>query len=473
MITRYLRGFVVLATCVAFAAAALAVRAPAVTTPAPKPVKPKAVVKPTMPKPAATVPAPRPPRAAVKPAPVKPVAPKPVAPKPVAPKPVGVAVVDGRQITRAEMDHFAFTQSGKTVLRDMIDEILIKRAAAKAGIKVTRKEVDARIDELAGASGGREAVVAKRGVASIDALRQQIGAELLLGKLVEAEAVVTDKQARDYYGAHKREYVSPGRDHLFGIVTDKAETAYDARKRVSAGESFAKVAQEVSQDPSAEKGGDMGWVALEEMPNEVLRNVMATLKIGEVSTPLLVEGKFYILRVAEKEMPRTKAFDEAKAEVVERIRAERGATPQAVLAKLRRQAKVEVLAPQYKYMEAELAEMREVKVVVNGAPLVMKKPAVMEAGHLIVPAKEVFTTAGCQVQWVPASKTMVIRHGKKTVRIALGSDVGFADGAAVSMGVKAAMRKGTFYVAPRPVADALGLKIKWVPGEYTLEMMSK
>ncbi len=330
-------------------------------------------------------------------------------------------------------------------------------------------DVDARIKEL----GGPEAATAKRGLAGPGALRRQIETELLLGKLVEGEAVVTDKQAQDYYAAHKREYQSPGRDHLYEIVTDKAETAYNSRKRLSDGETFEKIAQEVSIDPSASKGGDMGWVALDQMQNEVLRNVVATLKIGEVSTPLLVDGKFYILTVSEKEMPKTQTFEEAKPEIVEKVRSERGATPEALLGKLRRQAKVEVAAPEYKYIEGELAQAREIKVTADGAPVEMKHPAIMEAGHLLAPAKELFTAVGCVVQWVPATKTMVIRYKGKAVRVTVDSDVAFVGREAVAMGVKAGMREGTMYVAPRPVAEALGLKVKWNPADYTLEIRSK
>ncbi len=466
MITRRLRGFLLLATCAAFAAMALAQPPAPTRTPAPTPVKPRAAVKP---KPrAATASKTTKPKSKAKVVVQKP-APKPAVVKPVIVVAPPIVVVDGKPITKADMERYGYTDYGRKILSDMIDDQLIRRAAAKAGVQVAPEEVKVRVQEL----GGQQAAIARRGVAGPGALRRQIETELLLGKLADAESVVTDKQAQDYYAAHKRDYQSPGRDHLYQIVTDKAETAYNARKRISDGESFPKIAQEVSMDPSASKGGDMGWVSLDELQSADLRNVIATLRIGEVSTPQLVEGKFYILMVAEKEMPKTMTFDEAKPEVVEKIRAERGATPDALLARLRRQAKVQVSAPEYRYMEGELAQAREIKIVANGAPVEMKRPAIMEAGHMLVPGKDLFTAVGCQVQWVPSSKTMVIRFAKRTVRVTVGSDVAFAEGQAVAMGVKAQIRGGTVYVPPRPIAEALGLKVKWNPGDYTLEIRSK
>lgn len=464
MMTRCVKGFGLLLTCAAFAVLALA--QPSTATPAPKRVRAKTTTKHAARKRAV---AKHKPEAKPRASKTKRVAakPKPAAPAAAAQPPV--AVVDGKPITRAEMLQYGYSDYGRKILGDMMDDVLIRRAAAKDGVKVTPEEIHARIEGL----GGVDAAVAKRGLSGPAALRRQIETELLLGKIVEAENVVTDKQAREYYDAHKSDYQTPGRDHLYEIVTNQATAAYDARKRVSQGESFDKVAREVSSGPDASKGGDMGWVTLADMHNDILRNVAATLKIGEISTPLLVDGKFYILMVTEKELPKSTPFAQAKPQIIEKVRADRGATPQAVLEKLRRQAKVEVLAPEYKYIEGQMAQARKVKVTANGAPVEMHLPAVMQSGHLMAPAKEIFKAMHCVVQWVPASKTMVIHRGKQVVRVTVGSDVAFVNGQATAMGIKAELRSGTVYAPPRPIAEGLGIKVKWIPVEYRLDLRSK
>ncbi len=379
--------------------------------------------------------------------------------------------VNGQVLTQDDLTRFAWTRMGKKIILDVLDETLIIQAAHRAGIVVTGREIDKRITELAELAGGIEKLVAKRGVAGVAALRAQVKAELLLAKLVEAAARVTEKEARAYYEAHKSEFMTPTRVLLYEIVTEKPEAAYNARQRLAEGEPFTKVAAEVSVALSAQKGGEVGWVALDEIEPEVLRRAVATLQVGQVSMPILIKGKSYIVMVKDKQPGQVKPFEEVKEDIIARLKASRGATPKGVLMKLRRQASVEILVPPYKYIEEELAEAKRIKVVVNGEELKLKaSPVITPAGRIIVPAKAVFKALGCRIQWVGATKLMIITRGERSVRVTVGSDVARVDGKQLKLGEKAQMRDGTVWVPPRPVAEALGIRVHWDPAEYVLSL---
>lgn len=73
-----------------------------------------------------------------------------------------------------------------------------------------------------------------------------------------------------------------------------------ARKRVLAGESFEKVAKEVSEDPSAQKnGGDLGYFSALRMVYSFETAAYST-EVGEVSKPIRTKFGYHIIKVVDK-----------------------------------------------------------------------------------------------------------------------------------------------------------------------------
>lgn len=388
---------------------------------------------------------------------------------PPPPPPQLAATVNGRDITEDEATRLAWTQMGRAILERAIDGVLVRQAASRAGLSATEAEVSARLTALASKAGGTGKLVAARGVAGVEALRSQLAHEILLEKLVDAAGKVSDEKARQYYDEHRADYTTPTRVHLFEIVAAEAETAYQSRRRIADGEAFGVVAREVSSAPSREQGGDLGWVVLDEIAAPALRSIVATLTVGEVSTPVLVDGAFHILMVTEKQPGEVKSYEAVKEEIVGKLREESGASAESVLVSLRRAAKIEVHAEPYKYLEEEYARLSQIKVVANGKTLDLPKaPVILPSGRMIVPAKEVFRGLGCRITWVSSTKTLVIATKEKSVRVAIGSDTAQVDGQSVALGEKTQLREGIVWVAPRPVAEALGFKVGWDPTSYEL-----
>jgi parvulin-like peptidyl-prolyl isomerase len=93
------------------------------------------------------------------------------------------------------------------------------------------------------------------------------------------------------------------------------EKAEDLLKRIRAGEDFAKLAGEFSEDPvTAEKGGDVGFFPKGRMVPE-FEKVCFGLKPGEVSDVFETSYGFHIAKVEEKKPSATLPFDEVKGKV--------------------------------------------------------------------------------------------------------------------------------------------------------------
>jgi peptidyl-prolyl cis-trans isomerase SurA len=155
--------------------------------------------------------------------------------------------------------------------------------------------------------------------------RQQITLEKLINKEITSKISVTDQDINAYYTKHRADFnlIEP-RYHLAHIVVttapnpqvrnlknDKARNPDEARRkietiegRLKAGEDFAMLAQNYSEDPNtAQSGGDLGFIpesGLEKV-NVQIRGMISSLKAGQISPILPAPDGYRILKLISKE----------------------------------------------------------------------------------------------------------------------------------------------------------------------------
>ena len=91
------------------------------------------------------------------------------------------------------------------------------------------------------------------------------------------------------------------------------------RERVLAGADFAELARTQSEDASASRGGDLGWVASGDTVPEFER-VMNSLKDGEVSLPIQTPFGWHLVQVLSRRSDEL-SDDRKKAAARQAIRA--------------------------------------------------------------------------------------------------------------------------------------------------------
>jgi choline-sulfatase len=103
--------------------------------------------------------------------------------------------------------------------------------------------------------------------------------------------------ATEALAAAKAELVplAPGMMRLRLIRVGTREKAEEAVRRTGGGEDFGAVARAVSEDPSARQGGELGVVHLTDL-GEPLRSTANTLRPGEISPIVEIEGRFVVLK---------------------------------------------------------------------------------------------------------------------------------------------------------------------------------
>lgn len=212
------------------------------------------------------------------------------------------------------------------VLQDLVNDRLVIAQAGRLGIDVAFKEIEEQVDraieENRRVLGGEEAFerqLAREGF-TLDELkrlyRRQIRNRMLVERVLQAEMAkqrreVSDDDLRRYYDEHQAEIPQrPAVVHLrtifisfatsAGATTAAREEIDDIRRRLLAGEAFADLARAYSEDPSAEAGGDLGWLRVSDLSEPAFAAAASSLEIGEISEPVLTTYGYHIIQVTER-----------------------------------------------------------------------------------------------------------------------------------------------------------------------------
>lgn len=149
--------------------------------------------------------------------------------------------------------------------------------------------------------------------------------------------LASDAEVERYYREHAPEFEKPRRAKVAHILVrvppvggseaeEKAKAKVEAvLKRVRAGEDFAKLAKEVSEDPaSAGSGGDLGYVARGEVVPAFEQAAFA-LKKGQVSKePVRTPFGYHAIKVTDIQEGGRRPLKEVVAEIKEKLQGEQG-----------------------------------------------------------------------------------------------------------------------------------------------------
>ncbi len=141
--------------------------------------------------------------------------------------------------------------------------------------------------------------------------------------------------------------------HILVLADEKADDATKKKaraqieainKRVKAGEDFAKLAQEHSQDGSAAQGGDLSFFERGKMVPPFEQAAFA-MKPGEVSDIVTTQFGYHIIKVTDRRAASTVPLDEQLTERVRQFLTEQKKQEKAAsfVASLKQKSKIEVL----------------------------------------------------------------------------------------------------------------------------------
>ncbi len=287
----------------------------------------------------------------------------------------------GRTLNATE-DQALKSQSLEAVVAD---ELFYQAALAK-GFTASPTDVDTALSQFKVRAGSEEnyrKFVADSGLTDTE-VRAEVARNLqteAYRKSLFAGRSVTDDEAKKYYdtNAPKGMFKAPEQVHVQYILVKVAEKdpesvrldartrAEEAAKRASAGEDFAALAKQYSQDATAARGGDIGF-----FPRGVMfpkfEEVAFSAKPGDVSSVFETPKGFNVMKVLEKKPETNRSYDEVKTQ----LKLEMGRLMQedAVRSKIRELA----TAAKIELLDDSFAPPRPVASAKTGAPAGAAKP---------------------------------------------------------------------------------------------------
>jgi peptidyl-prolyl cis-trans isomerase C len=211
----------------------------------------------------------------------------------------------------------AFRSDPKRVV-NVVNNLLIVRSTAAQGranglernpLIATRMRLEAERalgqSELARVEAAAAAEFDGRGPPAIEAMAREVYAadstKFNKGPQVSASHILIDTQKRD--------------------STAALTLAREIRARLVAGEDFAALAKEVSDDPSAKNnGGALGFFPAEQMDPAFSKAAFALQKEGELSEPVRSSFGYHVIRLDGRMPGGALTFDQAKRGIVKDAR---------------------------------------------------------------------------------------------------------------------------------------------------------
>jgi len=221
----------------------------------------------------------------------------------------------------------------EVVLRRLIEQRLILQEAKRLGLSVSGEEVAKRFDELRGRFATEEEFQQSliNSKLSPEQLKEKIRDQLMVHRVIDAKVrstiVVSPQEVAAALGTHP-ELGKPGdrvrASHIL-IRVNERRTPEKAKALVNEihqqlvkGADFSSLAKRYSEDPHAQDGGAMGWVAQGELLPE-LDAALFTLKPGELSGPLQTRLGFHLVKVEERRPADSLSLTEANHEVSQQL----------------------------------------------------------------------------------------------------------------------------------------------------------
>ena len=226
------------------------------------------------------------------------------------------------------------------VLDDLITTRLIMNEAKKLNLDISSEEIDGWVTQQRSSRKMTEQqykfAVEKQGVRWAD-YRQFIKENLLKYRLVRLKVAsqiqITDERVNRIFNERYPQGVTEPEievSHVFIRIPSNAtliqknqsyQTALKAKERLKAGEAFTLVATEMSEGPSAIRGGKIGRFRRTSL-DATFAETAFSLEIGEISDIVQTNLGYHIIMVSDKKEIQVGDTDEVKATIKRELQEE-------------------------------------------------------------------------------------------------------------------------------------------------------
>jgi len=204
----------------------------------------------------------------------------------------------------------------REVLQNMIDRIIIVKAAEEKGLLIPQSYIDQEYDDVISRDfeGDRSRFLEylrNRGETARDfrkSIYERVVVNFMRQENRRSQSEISPERIEEFYIKNKIRFYQPEALHLRQIIlrpiADEGlvplrQTARQIRSELEAGGNFGDIARKYSQDDMSRRGGDWGWIKREDIRKE-LSDAAFALKPGQFSQPIELNNTIFILYAEDK-----------------------------------------------------------------------------------------------------------------------------------------------------------------------------
>jgi peptidyl-prolyl cis-trans isomerase SurA len=225
----------------------------------------------------------------------------------------------------------------REVLDRLVQDQLLLQQATELKLTVSGDEIDRAIEQIRRDYGLSDAQLKdelrKQGQ-TMASYRLNTKREILkyrvLNIAVGSKINVGDSEVHSYYDRHmKSANLQVRASHIFIAIPENADNATVLEReklarsllaRAQAGEDFAKLAREYSEDGGTRnEGGDLGFIGRDILPKP-LEELVFAMKTGEVRGPVRADRGFHVIQLVDRRTKEAKPFADVEDEIRTRLR---------------------------------------------------------------------------------------------------------------------------------------------------------
>ena len=228
----------------------------------------------------------------------------------------------------------------KLKLEQLITNELLVQEAKDRGIEVSNEEMNNIFDQQINALKQQnnlneeqlEKAIQQQGFESMQQYKDMFFENNMNGFLVNKlreeiinEVSVSDEEAEEYYDNNQQQFETSEQKKVSHILFDDKAKAEEVLTEINNGEDFAEMAREHSTGPTAENGGDLGFITANEQGlDKTFRDAAMELSVGEVSSePVETQFGFHLIKVTDSREAGVREFEEVKSQIKSQMRSQK------------------------------------------------------------------------------------------------------------------------------------------------------
>lgn len=159
---------------------------------------------------------------------------------------------------------------------------------------------------------------------------------------IDEKVEITDVEVVEFYNDNKEHYKTPEIMRVSHILVPTQEEAESILKELKTGKNFDDLARAKSVDPTAQRGGDIGYFPKGQLMPE-FDNAASQLEVGQVSGVVKTKLGYHIIKLTDRREPQVRPLEKVTQDIKARLAAiKRQKALNDLIAKLRKKTPIKV-----------------------------------------------------------------------------------------------------------------------------------